>query len=285
MRAGAITFSVQFAGINERLEPEQEREVAEIDRLIRHLHPDLSLGMGRGGSPTVDVMAGHPLEGAVVAVVGASGALGSLISRLLADKGARVVLVGRDEDRLRAVGIEDATVVVADVTDATAGDRVVAAAREAHGRLDGLVNAAGVVAFGTLADTDDAVIEDLFLTNVVGPLWLIRRVTPLLAESRGFVLNISAVVADQPMPGMTAYSASKAALTAADHALVRELRRSGISVYDVRPPHTETGLATRPLSGEAPKLPQGLEPSTVARRVVQAIETGRLDVPADDFTD
>lgn len=239
---------------------------------------------GAADRPTVAVMAGHTLKDAVVAVVGASGALGSLISRELADRGAKVLLVGRDGERLRAVGIEGAPTVVVDLTDATAGDLIAEAAQEAHGRLDGVVNAAGVVAFGMLADTEDAVIEDMFMTNVIGPLWLMRRVTPMLADAQGFFLNISAVVADQPMPGMTAYSASKAALTAADTALVRELRRSKISVYDVRPPHTETGLATRPLSGEAPKVPQGLQPEVVARRVVEAIEAGQLDVPADDFS-
>ncbi len=229
-------------------------------------------------------MTGHQLDGAVVAVVGASGVLGSLIARELATRGARPVLVGRDDDRLGAVGVEGAPRVVADLTDATAGDRIVEAARDAYGRLDGVVNAAGVVAFGALVDTDDAVIEELFMTNVIGPLWMIRRVAPALAETGGFVCNISAVVAEQPLPGMSPYAASKAALTAADTALVRELRRMKVSVIDVRPPHTETGLATRPLAGEAPRLPQGLAPETVALRIVQAIEDGQLDVPAGDFS-
>jgi short-subunit dehydrogenase len=225
------------------------------------------------------------LEGTVIAVIGASGALGSLVARELAGRGAHLVLAGREEDRLRGVGVDGATLVVADLTDATAGDRIVEAARDAHGRLDGVVNAAGVVAFGPLVDTDDAVIEELFMTNVIGPLWMMRRVVPALSESAGFVCNISAVVAEHPMPGMTPYAAAKAALTAADSALVRELRRMKVSVIDVRPPHTETGLATRPIAGEAPRLPQGLEPQTVARRIVQAIEDGQLDVPAEDFGD
>lgn len=230
-------------------------------------------------------MSERPLKDAVVAVVGASGSLGTLISHELADRGAKVLLVGRDEDKLRNVGLVDATVVVADLTDAGAGDAVADAARETHGRLDGVVNAAGVVAFGNLVDTDDAVIEELFMTNVIGPLWMMRRLAPLLAESEGFVANISAVVADQPMLGMTAYSASKAALTAADHALVRELRRMKVSVCDIRPPHTETGLAGRPLSGEAPRLPQGLAPESAARRIVEAIASGESDVSADAFGD
>lgn len=228
-------------------------------------------------------MPGHTLDGSVVAVVGASGVLGALIARALDERGARVMLMGRDEQRLRDVGIADAPVVVADLTDATAGETLVDAAREAYGRLDGVVNAAGVVAFGSLTDTEDAVIEELFMTNVIGPLWLLRRVAPMLADSSGFVVNVSAVVAGQPMPGMAAYSASKAALSAADRALVRELRRSKSSVIDVRPPHTETGLVTRSLSGQPPKLPEGLKPQVVADRVVRAIEEGQPEVGADEF--
>ncbi|MGO1487764.1 MAG: SDR family NAD(P)-dependent oxidoreductase [Arachnia sp.] len=229
-------------------------------------------------------MAGHSLSDAVVAVIGASGALGSIISRELTDRGSKVILVGRSEERLRDVGIEDATIVVADLTDATAGDAIVSAAQETHGRLDGVINAAGVVAFGTLGDTDDAIIEELFMTNVIGPLFLMRRVTPLLAESEGFVVNVSAVVAEKPMAGMAAYSATKAALTAAGHALGRELRKSGVDVYDVRPPHTETGLVDRALAGQAPKLPEGLAPGVTAKRILDAIEAGQFDVTAADFS-
>ena len=138
-----------------------------------------------------------------------------------------MVLVGRDERRLHGI-VEGASVVVGDVAgDAGLGDRVVAAAVERHGGLDGLVNAAGVVAFGPLLDTGDEVLEELFLTNVLGPLFLLRRVVPALAERRGFVVQLSAVVAETPLPGMAAYAASKAALTAADRALARELRRVG----------------------------------------------------------
>ena len=227
-------------------------------------------------------MSAHPLSGSVVAVVGASGALGSRLARGAAGRGAHVVLVGRDEGRLRGV-VDGAAWVVGDIVDASLGERVVATATERHGGLDGLVNAAGVVAFGSLVETDDAVIEELFLTNVLGPLFLVRRVAPALSERRGFVAQLSAVVAEQPLPGMAAYAASKAALTAADRALARELRRSGVDVIDLRPPHTETGLADRPLAGQAPRMPQGLDPDAVARQVLDAIEEGRPELASTDF--
>ncbi len=221
------------------------------------------------------------LSGARVAVVGATGALGSLVAAELERRGARLLLVGRDGERLAALGT--GVPVVADLGDATAGDVVVSAAREHLGGLDGVVNAAGVVAFGALLDTPDEVVEELFLTNVVGPLFLLRRVLPLLEESEGFVLNLSAVVAERPLPGMAAYSASKAALSAVATALRTELRRSRVGIVDVRPPHTETGLADRPLSGTAPRLPEGLAAADVARRVVDGLAAGESDIAAADF--
>ena len=227
-------------------------------------------------------MAERSLAGASIVVTGASGGLGRCIARQLADAGARLTMVARDSGKLESLGI-DAVTVAADLRDAETGRRIVAAAVAANDRLDGVVNAAGVVAFGSLADTDDEVIEDLFLTNVLGPLWLMRAAIPALTETRGFIANISAVVAEQPLAGMAAYAASKAALTAADRALARELRAAGISVTDARPPHTETGLADRPISGTAPRLKEGLQPDAVAHRIVAAIIAGEREIPADAF--
>ena len=228
-------------------------------------------------------MAVRSLGGASIVVTGATGGIGRQIATQLAQRGARLTLTARDAAAIEALGI-DAAVIAADLRDATSGNAIVEAALAAHGRLDGIVNAAGIVAFGSLLETDDVVIEDLFLTNVLGPLWLIRAALPALTEAHGFVANISAVVAEQPLPGMVAYAASKAALTAASRALTRELRAAGITVTDARPPHTETGLATRPIAGVAPRLPRGLDPDFVARRIIAAIEAGEREVPADAFS-
>lgn len=216
------------------------------------------------------------LSGTVVAVIGATGGLGRPLVDSLRRRGATVVTVGRE-------GSAAAVDVAIDIRDVDAGDIVVSNVLASHGRLDGVINATGIVAFGDLVDTDDVVIEELFLTNVVGPLWLMRRLARVLAESRGFVVNISGVIAEAPVPGMAAYAASKAALAGAATALRRELRRRGVDVIDARPPHTETGLATRPLAGSAPRMPQGLDPAVVAERIVSAIESGETDLPSTAF--
>ena len=85
------------------------------------------------------------------------------------------------------------------------------------------------------------------------------------------IVNVSAVVADQPMAGLAAYSAAKAGLTAFDVAFRREMRRAKVRVVDARPPHMETDLANRPLAGEAPGLAQGRDPREVADELVAAV--------------
>jgi len=130
-----------------------------------------------------------------------------------------------------------------------------------------------------------ALAEDLGPTvigTVVAPVRLARAAVPVLPKG-GFLVHLSAVVAERPMPSMAAYSAAKAGLTAFDAAMATELRRRGIRVLDVRPPHTETGLAGRPISGQAPALPTGLDPDQVARRIVQAIQDDEKDLPATSF--
>jgi len=97
-------------------------------------------------------MADRALEGASIVVVGASRGIGRHIAKQLAECGAGLTLVARDRSALESLGIE-ATLLSADLRDAGAGRAIVEAALGAYNRLDGLVNAAGIVAFGSLADT------------------------------------------------------------------------------------------------------------------------------------
>jgi NAD(P)-dependent dehydrogenase (short-subunit alcohol dehydrogenase family) len=222
-----------------------------------------------------------------ILVIGATGGLGAPMSRALAHAGASLTLVGRDSDRLNAVGVS-ATMVTGDLRESSTARRAVEAAVTAHGGIDGVIVASGVVAFGPIDETPDDVLLDLFLTNTVAPIRVVQAALPYLSKSSAdgrepFVVNLSAVVAEHPTAGMAAYSASKAALTAFDTAAARELRRSGIRLIDVRPPHTETGLADRPLVGTAPRLPQGLEPEVVAQRIVAAIVDDEKELPSSAF--
>lgn len=221
------------------------------------------------------------LDGASILIAGASGVLGREIGRQLAKAGAELTLFGRSADRLASVDHASPS-VAGDFANAAACQQAVAAAVSAYGKLDGVVNAAGVVAFGELESLSDATLDELVTTNLIGPLRLMRAALPEI-ERGGFLANLSAVVAERPMAGMAAYSAVKAGLTALDQALARELRSRRIDVIDLRPPHTETGLASRPIAGEAPKLPTGRSPEAVAERIVHAIRAGEKEVAASEF--
>jgi cyclic-di-GMP-binding biofilm dispersal mediator protein len=229
-------------------------------------------------------VAPRSFDGSTILLAGASGALGSALADALTRQGAKVVAFVRSPERFAATGIAVADVVGGDLTVTADIDRAVArAAALAGGRFHGVINAAGVVAFGPLTELTDEVLDTVFAVNVLGPLRLVRAAVPLLAEG-AFVANVSAVVAESPVAGMAAYSASKAALTAADVAVQRELRRSKISVIDARPPHTETGLASRPLAGQPPTLPHGLDPTVVVGRILAAIAADERDLPSSAFT-
>lgn len=216
------------------------------------------------------------LNGKHIVIIGATGSLGSHLATKLVAEGARVSAIVRDAARLDAATVTKHA--IADITN-TASLR---AAFASLSPFDGVINAAGVVAFGTLAELDDATLSNLFAVNSIAPIVALRESTPHIAEG-GFFLNLSAVVALQPMAGMAAYSASKSAVWGAMTAATRELRRLQIDVIDARPPHTETGLATRPLAGTAPKLPTGLDPEFVATRIITAIKDGERDLPVESF--
>lgn len=224
------------------------------------------------------------LNDAVVLVLGASGGLGSRIAAMLEDEGARVVRAARRPDSLSG---PDA--YLADLRTEQGAASLVAAALQAHGRLDGVVVAAGVVAFGPADEVSDDTLAELVETNMLGPIRALRDASQALAESAAagrepFVVTISGVVSESPTAGMAAYSASKAGLAAFVSAASREYRRRGVRVLDARPGHTDTGLATRAVEGTAPAFGAALDPDDVAARIVRAVVDGEKDLPGSAFT-
>lgn len=223
------------------------------------------------------------IAGKRVLVAGGSGVLGSLIALGLSERGASVVLAGRDRARLDMTSedLGGVPTIEADLTNPEAAPAMVASAIALLGGLDGIVNAVGVVAFGPLVEHDDCTLDEIMVTDLIAPLRLMREAAPHIEG--GFILNITGVIAESPMPGMVPYVAAKAGLSAATRALAKELRRRRILVIDGRPPHTETGLASRAIGGSAPVFPQGLEPGAVADRLVAAIAADEREVPAEAF--
>ena len=227
------------------------------------------------------------LADSAILVLGASGGLGREIARLLADGGARLILSGRNQAKLDALSLPG-TAIAADLTDPAAITALIAEAIRVNGRLDGIVNASGVVAFGPALEVTDETLSELFTLNTLAPIRLLRAARAALTDSaeqgrEPFVLTLSGVVSESPTANLAAYSASKAAVAAFGQAAGRELRRSGIRLLDARPGHTETDLSTHPIAGTAPRLPAGHRPVDVAERVVAAIVSGERDLPSTSF--
>lgn len=217
-------------------------------------------------------------------IAGGSGVLGGEIAKLLDMKGASLLLAGRDQSRLEGAArrlAQRPALALFDIRSPGSASMPIELAIEHFGRIDGVVNASGVVAFGSIDSFSEEVIDDLVSTNLLGPLHMMAAAAPRI--DGGFFVNITGVVAEQPVLHMSPYLAAKTGLSAASRALGRELKRRGLLVIDARPPHTETGLASRAIHGTAPRFGDGLPPSIVAQVIVEAIESEQAEVPADQF--
>lgn len=219
------------------------------------------------------------LSGAKILVCGATGVLGRGLTGALVARGSTVVPAGRDADRLAGLGETcGSTPLTFDAADAASCRTVVDDAAAALGGLDVIVIAVGVAAFGPAADADPDITAQLFTVNTLGPMALTRAALPHLSE-HGTVAVLSAVLADLPTAGMAEYSASKSALAAWLSVLRREIRPR--SVLDIRPPHLDTGLEDRALTGTPPKLPTPMPAGTVVDLVLQALEKGAKEIVWD----
>jgi NAD(P)-dependent dehydrogenase (short-subunit alcohol dehydrogenase family) len=189
-------------------------------------------------------------------VTGASSGIGRAAALRLAREGLAIVAVGRDaaaldqlEAALSEAGGRCATVAV-DVVTADAPARVVGAATERFDGIDALVNAAGIIASGTVEDTDDEAWDRMMDINVRAPFRLMRAATPQLAARRGAVVNVSSVAGLRSFPGILSYAVSKAAVDQLTRCAALELAPRGVRVNAVNPGVVVTELHRRGGMGE-----------------------------------
>ena len=218
-----------------------------------------------------------------VLVVGGSGVLGGEIVKLLASRGAQVLATARTAETAANIPAQAHLRLLVDLGD-SASIRVLTDYLNANEPVDGIIIAAGRVGFGVAAETSIEDIEKLTQVNFVGPAQLLTALAPSLrGREDAFLAAITGVVAEKSFPGMSAYCASKSALSAWLASVAVEWRRDKIRVIDLRPGHTETGLATRPMFGNAPQMPTGMSPEHVANAIVAAIESGATVVSSSEF--
>jgi len=228
----------------------------------------------------------------VVIITGASKGIGAELARQLAAKGARLVLAARNEKELEAVADAcrkagaSVVTVKADVSVERDCQAIVAGALVAFGRIDTLVNNAGVSMWARFEDIEDvSVLERIMRVNYMGAVYCTRHALPHLRESRGRIVGISSLAGRTGVPTRTGYAASKHAMTGFFDSLRIELAGSGVTVTMIYPGFVSTGIrenATgpdgKPIRVSPVREGEVMSVEDCARRIVRAIERRERDV-------
>ncbi len=221
-------------------------------------------------------------RGKAVLVTGATSGIGAAIARAFGRTGADVLLSGRDPGRAEPVvadisaGGGRGVFVAADLAEADAGQQLVDATLDAFGRLDVLVNNAGIIHRATAEATTDAMWRGLMAVNLDAPFRLSRAVVPVMRkQGAGAIVNVASDWALVGGREAVAYCASKGALLQMTRAMALDHAREGIRVNAVCP----TDVLTPMLEAEIAALGEGREQALA--RLGETIPAGRVGTPED----
>ncbi len=187
----------------------------------------------------------------VIIVTGASSGIGRAAAESFGREGAAVVVVGRDADGVAAAATAvrlaggRPAMCRADVTADDAPSRIVQTAIDTFGGIDVLVNAAGIIASGTIDATSDDTWDTMMAVNARAPFRLMREAMPHLKARKGAVVNVSSVNGLRSFPGVLAYCVSKAAVDQLTRCAAIEMAPHGVRVNAVNPGVTVTNLHRR----------------------------------------
>lgn len=226
-----------------------------------------------------------PADTPVAIVTGAAEGIGHAIVERLLEQGFRVVAADVNDGVLtRFASFEDSgrlRAVVADVTAPDTAARLVQEATGGFGRLDALVNNAGVAGTATpLGELDGQEVARVFDVNILGTMRLCQAALPTFRDQgSGRIVNLGSLFASQPVPDVTPYCMSKAAVRTLSHALTLELGPYGVTVNTVAPGYILTTMHRAAIARQAARL--GLEPAEQERTLREKVPLRRHGSPAD----
>lgn len=185
----------------------------------------------------------------VVLITGASSGIGAATAIYLSKQSAKLSLVGRKENNLKRIGLYcekskgiKPLTIVADLTDDANVEKVVKETIEHFGKIDVLVNNAGIVAMGGIKNSDIDVYDKVMSINMRAVYHLTKLCTPYLIESKGCIVNVSSVLSTKASAAALAYNLSKAALDHFTRCIALELAPDGVRVNSVNPGFVKTNI-------------------------------------------
>lgn len=187
-------------------------------------------------------------NGRVSLITGASSGIGQATVIKFASEGFKVVGIGRNLEKLEQTKtvvsdyVDNTFFIQADLTKETEIERVVKETVEHFGRLDVLVNAAGIIASGTIENTSLSDWDYMMNLNVRSPFFLIQNALPQLIENKGSIINVSSVTGIRAFPGVLSYCVSKAALDQMTHCVALEVAKYGVRINSINPGVVRTNL-------------------------------------------
>ncbi|MGA2022194.1 MAG: SDR family oxidoreductase [Candidatus Sulfotelmatobacter sp.] len=220
------------------------------------------------------------LAGKIVVVTGASMGIGEAIAKIVADRGASLVMLSRDAGRIETargrVGHAERTLAMAcDVRHREEIDRAIGLTMHHFKRIDIWVNNAGHGLLDSVAEMDSAAFREMFDTNFFGAVAGMQAVIPIMRQQGGgTIINISSVAGHIPLPFHAAYSATKFAMNAIGKAAGVELKKDGIHVLTVCPGYVRTNFSENVVLGNErkkvrPNSVRGITAERVARATLQ----------------
>lgn len=219
----------------------------------------------------------------VVIVTGASSGIGSALVSEFLREGAYVVLAARNERAMQElvseIPSERYLIVPTDVGKEEDCRRLIRAAKDRFGRIDVLVNNAGISMRALFADVDVKVLEQLMQVNFWGAVYCTRHALPALLASRGSVVGVSSIAGYKGLPARSGYSSSKFALQGFLESLRIENRTTGLHVLIACPGFTASNIrktalgADGSIQGESPRAEERMMTAeTVAQRIIRAVK-------------